>query len=39
MTPVRPDESRPFVDVLALARNRLEVGLASRTVAFGGIAR
>jgi len=25
--------------VLVLARNRFDVGLASRTVAFGGIAR
>jgi len=39
MTPVRPEMSRPLLFVLARARNRFDVGLASRTVAFGGIAR
>ena len=39
ITPVRPDVSRPGASRLARARNRLEVGLASRTVAVRGIAR
>ena len=39
MTPVSPDVSRPLTSLLARARNRLEVGLASRTVAAGGMDR
>jgi hypothetical protein len=38
MTPVRPEVSRPLLLVLARSRNRFDVGLASRTVAFGDIA-
>jgi hypothetical protein len=39
MTPVNPDVSRPLTVVLARARNKLDVGLASRTVAFSGMDR
>src|SRR5215218_8578834 len=39
MTPVNPDVARPLTVFLARARNRFDVGLASRTVAFSGIDR
>jgi len=39
MTPVNPDVSRPLTVFLARARNRFDVGLASRTVAFSGMDR
>jgi hypothetical protein len=39
MTPVNPDVSRPSTVFLARARNRFDVGLASRTVAFSGTDR
>ena len=39
MTPVKPDVSSPLTVFLARARNRFDVGLASRTVAFSGIDR
>ena len=39
ITPVRPETSSPLALAFSRARNRFEVGLARRTVAFGGMAR
>ncbi|SLI03685.1 Uncharacterised protein [Mycobacteroides abscessus subsp. abscessus] len=39
MTRVRPETSSPGAGFAALARNRLEVFFARRTVASGGMAR
>jgi hypothetical protein len=39
MTSVNPDVFRPLTVFLARVRNRFDVGLASRTVAFSGMDR